>query len=153
MKTTTYEDVLEFHAVHGILPELDQVPALPAPDVVEFRLRFLREETQEIADAHAAGDLVKFLDGLLDLVYVAHGTAVLAGVSPALWQALWDQVQLANLCKRRAASAAESKRGHALDVVKPPGWVSPEAVMRMLIDAYRADPDALEPHLRARSEP
>ena len=127
-----YEDVRDFHDQHGI--PTPARPILPPADVHEYRMKFLREELQEINDAAKADDLTGYLDGLIDLVYVAYGTAILTGVSPELWQRLWDQVQTANLCKRRAASADESKRGHSFDVVKPKGWVSPEPTMRMIIE-------------------
>ncbi len=131
MASQLFEDVAAFHAKHGITtPER---PALPDVDAYAFRKKFMHEELTEIDVAYADGDLVKFLDGLIDLTYVALGTAVLSGVTPALWAALWDQVQLANLCKRRVAGAGESKRGSALDVVKPEGWASPEPAMRMIL--------------------
>ena len=42
------------------------------------------------------------------------------------WPQLWDEVQRANMAKERAKHAGESKRGSALDVVKPEGWVPPD---------------------------
>ena len=47
------------------------------------------------------------------------------GFTESMWNALWDDVQRANMTKQRATSAAESKRGSAFDVIKPPGWVGP----------------------------
>lgn len=136
MTSQLFEDVAAFHAKHGI-PGPGQ-PALPDVEMYAFRKKFLHEELHEIDQAYAEGDLAKFLDGLIDLTYVALGTAVLSGVTPALWAELWGQVQLANLCKRRAVSLGESQaltgRGHAYDVVKPAGWVSPEPVLRMILE-------------------
>lgn len=48
------------------------------------------------------------------------------------WQALWDEVQAANLRKQRAPSleASEAQGGahrrHATNIIKPPGWTPPD---------------------------
>jgi len=93
----------------------------------QFRLKFMREELRETNDAWKAGDLVGVADGLVDLVYVALGTAQFLGLP---WQELWDEVQRANMTKVRAASAEESGRKtgrhHFFDVVKPDGFVPPD---------------------------
>ena len=46
----------------------------------------------------------------------------------------WDDVQRANLTKRRALTASESKRGSLNDVIKPPGWVGPktEEILKLI---------------------
>ena len=136
MASQLFEDVTAFHAQHGILGPAK--PELPDVSMYAFRKKFMHEELSEIDQAYQDGDLVKFIDGLLDLTYVVLGTAVLSGVAPALWAELWDQVQLANLCKRRAISFGESERltgrGHAADVVKPEGWASPEPFLRMILE-------------------
>lgn len=88
-----------------------------------MRLRFLKEELQETENAYVDGDLAKFFDGLIDLVYVALGTAHIAGLP---WQAGWDAVQKANMAKRRVELDEDSPRGHHTDVVKPKGWTPPD---------------------------
>jgi predicted HAD superfamily Cof-like phosphohydrolase len=134
---SNFADVDEFHDKFGLNAGAD-VPRTLDPSLYEFRMKFLMQELSEIADAHALNDLTKFIDGLIDLVYVAMGTARFAGVSPALWEQLWSVVHQANLCKRRARSAIESKeltdRGHVFDVVKPAGWTSPDPFLKMLIE-------------------
>lgn len=100
------------------------------------RVEFLLEELQELAegcgleiDAVAGGvgvinngqveqDLAQQADALVDLVYVALGTAVQLGLP---WEALWDDVQRANMSKVRGMT----KRGHQVDVTKPEGWRGP----------------------------
>jgi predicted HAD superfamily Cof-like phosphohydrolase len=66
-------------------------------------------------------------DALIDLVYVALGTADLMGLP---WEKMFEEVQRANMAKERAKSADESMaktgRGHVLDVVKPAGWTPPD---------------------------
>lgn len=73
----------------------------------------------------AAGvqDLAKIADGLIDLAYVVKGTAHFYGLP---WQDLWDEVQRANMSKRRAATdGSDSTRKSRLDVVKPADFVPP----------------------------
>ena len=123
---SNYSDVELFHQKYGLLPENAQ-PHLLEPDVFEFRAGFMQEELMEFATAYDRKDLAKAFDALIDLVYVAMGTAVLMSLP---WEKGWDAVQAANMQKIRAASAAASAagsgRGHSLDVIKPPGWQAPD---------------------------
>lgn len=127
MTKTNFNDVATFHALFD-LPR-PATPRLLDPATQLFRSDFMFEELGEFNNAcrPALGrepDLAKAADALIDLVYVAMGTAVMMGLP---WQALWDEVQRANLDKVRArADGSDSKRGSALDVVKPPGWVGPD---------------------------
>lgn len=123
MSLTNYGDVHLFHRKFG-LPH-PKVPQLLTPDVLDFRVRFMMEELDEFQDAASLGDLATAADSLIDLVYVAMGTAVMMGLP---WQALWDAVQYANIRKVRAAGDDDplSVRKNKLDVVKPPGWKPPD---------------------------
>lgn len=117
-------DVLEFHRRFGLpVPGAANPPNLPSREVIEFRLKFMREELEETERAVAAGDLVGVADGLVDLIYVAIGTAWFCGLPLC---AVWDEVHAANLRKVRTPSADASKRGSAWDVVKPIGWRGPD---------------------------
>jgi predicted HAD superfamily Cof-like phosphohydrolase len=91
-------------------------------NLLAFRLGFLFEELREYEIAVRQGNLENQLDALVDLVYVALGTAYLQGFDLA---EAWRRVQAANLQKVRGDAAA-SKRGSAHDVVKPEGWVPPD---------------------------
>ena len=199
-----FQDVLAFHRKYGqpcgIRPQLLSVEAF------QFRHKFLHEELKEFRDAQ---HLVAQLDGLMDLVYVAIGTALFVGcpqdglrnswplfhnqvdmVQPirALpviptrlsdyeidyhatgieaciyqfelasntntasldsilplkrlvasayqaavqmscpWSLCWSHVQRANMKKVRAASdGSDSTRKSSMDVVKPSGWIAPDA--------------------------
>jgi predicted HAD superfamily Cof-like phosphohydrolase len=67
---------------------------LPSTDVVDFRAKFLQEELDEFISSDEQDDLEGAVDALVDLVYVAYGTALLLGISPEAWQELFDDVQL-----------------------------------------------------------
>lgn len=123
-----FQKVKDFHLKFGVPTDEDvDGPYLPSRDVVEYRARFLQEELDEFISSAHEGDLEGAADALVDLVYVAYGTALLLGISPACWHELFSDVQRANMAKERATSANDprSKRGHSLDVVKPAGWEGP----------------------------
>lgn len=118
------DDLKEFHEKFGLRPGLSR-PHIPSdPDLLAFRLAFLKEELAEIEAAVAAEDLPGLADGLVDLVYVALGTAHLLSLP---WEELWAAVHEANMKKERVARALgpNSSRGGVYDVVKPPGWEAP----------------------------
>ena len=124
-------DVAHFAKKFGLT--YDGRPRVLTGELGEFRLRFLEEELDEYKVAHykatydlqfrpegVAGHLEDMLDALVDLVYVAVGTAQLAGLP---FDEAWRRVHEANMRKVRATTPSE--RGGMYDVVKPPGWEPP----------------------------
>lgn len=118
---SNFQDVYDFN-VKFDLPR-PREPLLLTRDVYLYRRKFLEEELREFETAHLQADWYGCADALIDLVYVALGTAVMMGVP---WQALWNEVHRANMEKIRVSSERDSKRGHYLDVVKPPNWRAPD---------------------------
>lgn len=135
-----FDDVEEFHIKYGLDSQEPSTPQLYSNgEMTRFRTRFLCEEADEHQDAAESGDLVKAIDANLDAIYVAVGNLRLLGVGPHLARKLWDLVhQQGNMKKVRAERAGQSLRGTAFDVVKPPGWVSPEPAMRELLREHGA---------------
>lgn len=130
-----FDDVKDFMDKFGIpYPER---PTLPTAEVMRYRNLFLEEELEELQEAYDEGNLTKLVDSLIDLVYVAYGTAIFAGVSPVAWRECWDAVHDANMAKRRAENSGESKRHSSLDVIKPVGWVNPEETIAEIL-AYHS---------------
>lgn len=119
-----FTDVGRFHARFGLPSNTwsGGSPRVVPSDLLEFRERFLEEELEEFKEGVKAGDVEKMFDSLLDIVYVAMGTAHLFGFP---WQEGWDEVQRANMTKVRAETDQDSERGGLWDVVKPPGWTPP----------------------------
>ena len=147
LEKSDFNDVGKFHARFD-LPNVTYGGVGPQeidPELLRFRLNFLLEELQELMDAtnmtwsrdpgelsivhcdpgeEAEVDHAQAFDALLDLVYVAHGTAHLLGYP---WREGWDLVQRANMSKVRAQKdGSDSKRGSSFDVVKPEGWTPPD---------------------------
>lgn len=114
-------DILAFHQKFGLLYG-GPTRALPV-ELATFRQRFMQEELDEYCEADAHGDKAKMLDALVDLVYVALGTAHLHGFN---FDEAWRRVHLANMAKVRVERPEDSKRGSGFDVVKPPGWTPPD---------------------------
>lgn len=132
---TNFSDVGDFHEKFGLPVVREQGPQSlgfgPGPtgaenneELMQFRIKFMEEELLEFIKGFEEGDIAQMADALADLQYVVLGTAHILGLP---WQALWDDVQRANMTKERAAAdGSNSKRGSSFDVVKPEGWVGPE---------------------------
>ena len=115
-----------FHEKFG-LPRLTQncSPQHLHTDDMDFRVKFLQEELDEIREADENEDLLGVADGLADLIYVACGTAHLMGID---LDRVFQEVHNANMKKQRAVTKDDvrSTRHHRWDVVKPEGWVGPD---------------------------
>ena len=87
--------VLEFH-------EAFNLPREPLPTghvgdtLAQLRVRLLREEVEEFADATEQRDLVAIADALADVVYVAYGSAITYGID---LDAVVREVHRANMSK------------------------------------------------------
>ncbi len=119
--SSNFRDVQEFNFKFGLY--YDGPPKPLTDEMQAYRIKFMQEELNEYSKACITGDMEGQFDALLDLVYVAMGTAVFHGFP---WQAGWDEVQRANLSKVRATHQSQSKRGTVYDVIKPPEWRSPD---------------------------
>ena len=56
------------------------IPEVPGPPIAERRIEMLREEVDELEDAVADIDIVEYADAIADIIYVALGAAVEAGI-------------------------------------------------------------------------
>jgi hypothetical protein len=138
---TNFGDVGQFQHKFG-LPSVihDGGPApvdLEDPDVQERlqeRFDFMKEELEEYRLAWHNDDIVEMADALVDLVYVAMGTAHRLGLP---WEALWTVIHTSNMRKVRAADRSESKRNSPVDVIKPPDWQPPD--LRTILRKYGWD--------------
>lgn len=142
---TFVADIAHFHEKFAL--EYRGKPRLLESQLSEFRIKFLEEELDEYKKATAqataylrqsslpfdtsdeddawpdlAAHIEKQLDALVDLVYVAIGTAYLHGFD---FNEAWRRVHEANMKKIRAHTPGDSKRGSTYDVVKPAGWEPP----------------------------
>lgn len=108
------EDVRDFQEKFGQLSA--RTPRMLTRRKLLERIRFMQEELDELKKAETLDDM---FDALLDLVYVAKGTAVMMGLP---WRAGWDLVHGKNMQK----VPGQTHRGNLVDVAKPPGWTPPD---------------------------
>lgn len=135
-------DIVDFHEHFGL--RYQGPPRALPQDLSGFRNGFLDEELGEYKSHQAAAyeettrppgsrdqanythHLEHALDGLVDLVYVALGTAHLHGFD---FRTAWRRVHRANMAKVRKVKATgntiDSGRSPLFDVVKPEGWEPP----------------------------
>lgn len=116
------EELLEFATAAGIAVDVSAQRALDGVCIAH--------ETS-VSDGSTGQSLAGQADALVDLVYVALGTAVMLGLP---WDPLWDDVQRANMAKVRGVT----HRGHAVDVKKPEGWVGPQTQAILDLAGYQA---------------
>jgi len=97
------------------------------PHEKAFRVKALQEELDEYS---AANTLVDEYDALLDLIVFAVGTLDRQGL-PLLEG--FEKVMKANMAKE-VGQNGEKRGGFKRDLVKPKGWVGPEAELEQIID-------------------
>ena len=129
--TTAFEKVGEFRRTMA-LPIGTQPHLLPANNRSYFA-RFILEELSEYLKACEEGTLVDAADAIVDLVYVTLGCAHAMGLP---FDELFAVVHKANMQKVPANEYIRSLRGSQYDVVKPVGWIPPEAEMLNILNTY-----------------
>jgi predicted HAD superfamily Cof-like phosphohydrolase len=97
-------------------------PAFPDADTRTLRRSLLCEELGEYITAEAHDDLVEVVDGLLDIIVVAHGT-LLSYIGPEAAEAAAAEVTRSNLDKIVDGVVLRRKDGK---VRKPPEWRGPD---------------------------
>jgi len=120
-KDTLIKDIDAFHKKFGF-EKNDKVGIPENNELVNFRTSFLLEELTEYTQAITKKDTAGALDALVDIVYIALGTAWLFNLP---FEKAWNEVQRANMSKIRTKSKSK-KRGTSFDVVKPKGWRPPD---------------------------
>lgn len=84
-----------FHRSYGLPVAATPSAEIPAQQAT-LRQALIDEETGELRDAVAAGDIVAIADALADIVYVAYGTACVYGID---LDAVLDEVHASNMTK------------------------------------------------------
>lgn len=118
--TDILKDIDNFHKKFGF-EKNEKVDIPDNNELINFRTAFLMEELAEYTNAITKKDAAGALDALVDIVYIALGTAWLFNLP---FEKAWNEVQKANMSKIRAKDKT-GKRGTKFDVVKPKDWKAP----------------------------
>ena len=123
------EDVRAFYEKFQQPMSITPTTNLVTPTRIAERAAFMQEELNEFNQGAVTNDLAAMADALIDLVYVAKGTAIEMGLP---WEELWQDVQRANMAK----VIGTTHRGIKIDVAKPPGWVGPhtEEILKQFME-------------------
>lgn len=145
---TYQDDIIAFRRKFDL--PLPQYVTPPDVSVFTFKINHLEEEIAELKDAFSDPQLnidnkmAGIADALVDLAYVAIGTAVGWGIN---FDECWHQVHAANMRKERAKpDGSNSKRGNGLDIVKPEGWIGPDILAAIHVPVVDDMPILLRAH-------
>lgn len=122
-----FEDVVEFHDKFDL--GIRTSPGHLTRRKLQERIDFMQEELNEFIEGANTQDLSEQADALIDLVYVAMGTAHMLGLP---WKQLWDDVHRANMAKVRGIG----KRGNLNDCIKPADWTPPMTTTILVHNGY-----------------
>jgi predicted HAD superfamily Cof-like phosphohydrolase len=121
MTQSNFQKIVDFHKAAGAA--YSAVPVLPDEALLNFRLKLIREEYEEVCAAveallaveqgDPAVDLAPLVHELADLLYVVYGTFASVGVDA---DAVFAEVHRANMTKIGGPVRADGK------LLKPEGW-------------------------------
>lgn len=112
-------DIMMMHEKYGVFDKVQAFDKEKLNKFLEFRIKFLEEEMNELSTAESADDVV---DALIDLCVVAIGTLDLFDVDARL---AWDRVHEANMNKQVGIKESRPNPLGLPDLVKPEGWTAP----------------------------
>jgi predicted HAD superfamily Cof-like phosphohydrolase len=107
---------------HKFMTACDQTTGTLNQSQYELYLNLIKEESQELAEALAAGDRVEQLDALVDILVVTIGALHSGGFEV---EAAWNEVMRTNFAKIDPATGKVRKRADG-KVLKPEGWTPPD---------------------------
>jgi len=113
-------DIAMMHEHYGVHKVIYKMDPETLKQFLDFRIKFLREELDELEKADNPEDVV---DALIDLCVVAIGT--LDGFEVNSHQA-WDEVLKANMKKKTGIKESRPNPLGLPDLIKPEGWTGPD---------------------------
>ena len=119
MSNNWAHDIMIMHEKYGVFDKVQAFDKEKLNKFLEFRIKFLEEEMNELSTAETADDVV---DALIDLCVVAIGTLDLFDVSANI---AWDRVHEANMNKQVGIKESRPNPLGLPDLVKPEGWTAP----------------------------
>ena len=96
----------------------------------DWTIKFCQEELTEFTEAYEQQDMVKMVDGILDLIYGAMGTLKKMGLTREQVYACMNAIHAANMTKDKGVVAS---RGSDEDAVKPADFVPPDEAIGQIL--------------------
>lgn len=119
MSTNWVADIAEMHIKYGVREAVGQFDKEKLRAFLDFRIKFLQEELDELKTAKNADDVV---DALIDLCVVAIGTLDVMQLNT--YEA-WNVVHKANMNKEVGIKESRPNPLGLPDLIKPDGWEAP----------------------------
>ena len=119
MSQNWVKDMNEMHAKFGVHEAVSRMDANKLAEFLQFRIKCLQEELDEMKTAKNADDVV---DALIDLCVVAIGTLDAFDCDS---NEAWDRVHAANMAKEVGIKASRPNPLGLPDLIKPEGWTAP----------------------------
>jgi len=113
------QDIADMHRKFGVNDAVRKMDADKLKAFLEFRIRFLQEELDEMRNTN---DPEEVTDALIDLCVVAIGTMDALDINAHI---AWDEVHRANMAKQVGVKASRPNPLGLPDLIKPEGWVAP----------------------------
>jgi predicted HAD superfamily Cof-like phosphohydrolase len=113
------KDIFNMHTHYDLHKVVRNMDSEKLRKFLEFRIKFLQEELDEMRDATNAEDVV---DALIDLCVVAIGTLDSFKIDSHL---AWNNVLEANMNKKVGIKASRPNPLGLPDLIKPEGWTAP----------------------------
>lgn len=113
-------DIEDMHTKYGVNQKVREFDAEKLKKFLEFRVKFLEEELNELKDN--INNPEEVVDALIDLCVVAIGTLDAFEVSS---HTAWNVVHAANMAKEVGVKASRPNPLGLPDLIKPEGWVAP----------------------------
>lgn len=113
-------DIENMHTKYGVNEKIRTFDKEKLKQFLEFRVRFLEEELNELKDN--IDNPEEIVDALIDLCVVAIGTLDAFDVNA---HRAWDAVYDANMAKEVGIKASRPNPLGLPDLIKPEGWRAP----------------------------
>lgn len=122
------ERVAQFHRKFGHGAPV--VPVLPERKTMNFRIKLIREECEELCEAIEARDLGRIAQEAVDVVYVVLGTLIVCGLRI---KPFFNAVHEANMMKEPNPEGGKP--------LKPEGWTKPDCDALITGKRYDREPN------------
>jgi predicted HAD superfamily Cof-like phosphohydrolase len=130
---------LLFNSLTSYYIEASKYPRFLTDEEYNSAISLLKPSLQDFINYHYFNNIDGCCNALASLSTKCYLIAKMMGLNTGTFKLLWNDVQRANMTKERATDASQSKRKTSLDVIKPPGWVGPDAtkILEMMYPGYK----------------